>query len=697
MSPADAQESSAQEAAAPSLGGSGTSGSPGAEPGGGSAVELPPPPLGRSQATATAIIKAEFEPSPLQPSRPLPGPLDIKPEFVGEASRPRQAAPLPAPLPLPDPADGDGVSDDHGADPYLGRTFGGYVLERKVGQGGMGLVYKGRQVSLDRVVAIKILNRALNENQEFIKRFEREAKSIAKFNHPHIVAVYDFGNQDGHWFMACEFIEGYSLARMITDRLMIPVDELTVLMIHCLDALAHVGSLGVVHRDIKPDNILITKDGQAKIADFGLAKDVSNPNDHTDLTAIGMAMGTPAYMSPEQCMGRKLDGRSDLYALGVTAYYSLTGEKPFTGQSSFEIMTKQREFVPPAPHQLNPTLPRACSDLVMRMLAKNPLDRFPDAAACRTAWMALLDQLHAPPVAQVARTQESMRSSVELPPPPGAAPRTLDLAPAAPPLGERRPTTDAHRPQPTNLRRPTVEIQIPQMGVEQGGQQAQRSGSERQSRPAPAVTGRPRNSEFATCPKCGALNRPDAMSCGKCSAVLREEPPGDVRQQESEAQRLFDERRYKEAAALFAKLADREGDRRSRSILRSREREARKLDHEQQVAEIRGKAKALEQRGDIRGAIATLEQGRALGGDPAASAATAVAGATTITLDAALVSDITVLRTRLVRRSRLVWVVIVIGLIAAGVAGWFLWLRLALGPVPPTTSALPTAYRDHAS
>ncbi|HAT09683.1 MAG TPA: hypothetical protein DCS97_03630, partial [Planctomycetes bacterium] len=212
----------------------------------------------------------------------------------------------PPPQPMPAvPAPGQSAEAEAavvGGLPRLtaGRMFGGYQLEAKIGQGGMGEVYKARQVSLDRVVAIKILSKALYDNDEFIKRFEREAKAIARITHPNIVGVYDFGQADGLRFMVNEFVDGNSLAKLISDRLLLPASEFVPLMVQCLAGLGYVGSQGIVHRDIKPDNILITKDGIAKIADFGLAKDVSRKDDHTDLTAVGLAMGTPAYMSPEQ-------------------------------------------------------------------------------------------------------------------------------------------------------------------------------------------------------------------------------------------------------------------------------------------------------------------------------------------------------------------------------------------------------------
>jgi serine/threonine protein kinase len=247
------------------------------------------------------------------------GALNLTPEFRASDSSADRDLSVVVDLPSAKVVSNSDEPVAEEVDPYLGKMFGNYQLVQKVGQGGMGLVYKGRQVSLDRVVAVKILNKSLCDNAEFIKRFEREAKSIARINHPNIMAVYDFGQTDGIYYMVTEFIEGFSLSKQISDRVMMSVESLSPLIVQCLAGLAYVGTSGIVHRDIKPDNILITLDGIAKIADFGLAKDVTR-NDATDLTAVGLAMGTPAYMSPEQCMGRKLDGRSDVYALGVTIY-----------------------------------------------------------------------------------------------------------------------------------------------------------------------------------------------------------------------------------------------------------------------------------------------------------------------------------------------------------------------------------------
>lgn len=611
----------------------------------------------------TGNIGAEFAPAAPDLSAAVSLPVD------GPPPPPEPAPAVPAP---PGPA----TSEQPATRLAAGRMFGGYQLVDKIGQGGMGEVYKARQVSLDRVVAIKILSKALYDNDEFIKRFEREAKAIARITHPNIVGVYDFGQIDGLRFMVNEYVDGCSLAKLISDRLLLPPNEVVLLIVQCLDGLGHVGSQGIVHRDIKPDNILITKDNVAKIADFGLAKDVSRKDDNTDLTAVGLAMGTPAYMSPEQCMGRKLDVRSDLYAFGVTAWYALTGQKPFIGNSSFEVMTKQREHVPPLPHEVVPGIPPALSAVVMRMLAKQADDRFSDAEACRQAWIDVGVQMgvfgRGDPETRARVTAAELPALVPLPPPVQSQQQPADAQPA-----HGQPAEHASQARSTRQATGTDSVRGAVPGSERHGHPPERTGSERAPRKAP---------DSQTCPMCGNLNRHDASVCSRCGHVLREgSDAATIHLQEAEAQRLFEGRRYGEAAVLWARLADREQDKRTRSVLRSKEREARKQEHDSRIGDLRTRSGAAVARGDLRGALAILEQGRELHRDSAASTTSSSVS------DVQLERDIVGLRQRLAwrRRARQIGIaaIIVVLAVLAVVAvrqGW-------LGK-PPATTTLPAPH-----
>jgi serine/threonine protein kinase len=635
------------------------------------------------------------------PGQPVTGNVEVEfsapsPDLSAAVTLPT-AGPPPAPEPAPQvppapPAPAESAPVEPGDRLSAGRMFGGYELVAKIGQGGMGEVYKARQVSLDRVVAIKILAKALYDNEEFIKRFEREAKAIARITHPNIVGVYDFGQIDGLRFMVNEFVDGSSLAKLISDRLILPVPEVIPLMVQCLAGLGHVGSQGIVHRDIKPDNILITKDGVAKIADFGLAKDVSRKDDNTDLTAVGLAMGTPAYMSPEQCMGQKLDVRSDIYAFGITAWFALTGQKPFIGNSSFEVMTKQREYIPPLPHEVVPGIPPGLSAVVMRMLAKKAEDRFPDAESCRLAWVEIGVQqgvFGRGDVETMQRPSQDLPALVPLPPAPQpTSSEPAQVAPVAPVAVVSEPVV------------PAVSSRLAAPAGKAPGTESVRGSSERHTTEKPSSERAPRKTpDTVSCPRCGHLNLATAAVCGRCGNVLRDSnDAATLLQQEQEAQRLFEVRRFSEAAVIWSRLADREQEKRARSVLRSKEREARKQEHESRLNDLRTRAQAAIGRGDLKGALSTLEQGRDLNRDSAASTTSSSVS------DVQLERDIQGLRARLAWRRR-AWqialaVVLVLAAIVALIAirqGWLGAETLDPAPVQaPATKAVqdPPAAQD---
>lgn len=260
-------------------------------------------------------------------------------------------------------------------DPLIGKTLRGCVIDKKIGEGGMGTVYHAHQVSLDRSVAIKVLPSDLTRNRNFITRFEREAKNLARINHPNILHIYDFGEDAslGIYFMIIEFVSGNDLGHILHyDRLLSPLKVLDVIRQAAL-GLEMAWQKGVIHRDIKPDNLMLTADGIWKVMDFGLAK----ANDGgRDVTSVGVRVGTPAFMSPEQCDGVDVDFRADIYSLGCTAFLALTGRLPFDGETPFAIMLKHKSETVPWVRTFCPNVHEDVDRLVFRMLAKRPDDRF---------------------------------------------------------------------------------------------------------------------------------------------------------------------------------------------------------------------------------------------------------------------------------------------------------------------------------
>ena len=262
-----------------------------------------------------------------------------------------------------------------GGDPLIGRIVRGCMIDRKVGEGGMGSVYHARQLSLDRSVAIKVLPPELARNKNFIQRFEREAKSLAKINHPNILHIYDFGedHQVGFYFMIIEFVEGRDLGDMLQEHFTLGQVEVLDVLRQAALGLEQAAEKGVIHRDIKPDYLMLTKEGICKVSDFGLAKASSAEK---EVTSAGVRVGTPAFMSPEQCDGIEVDFRSDIYNLGCTAFLALTGQLPYDADTPFAIMLKHKIDPVPSPRKYNPNHDQRVEALVMRMIQKDPADRF---------------------------------------------------------------------------------------------------------------------------------------------------------------------------------------------------------------------------------------------------------------------------------------------------------------------------------
>jgi serine/threonine protein kinase/formylglycine-generating enzyme required for sulfatase activity len=259
-------------------------------------------------------------------------------------------------------------------------------FDRLLGRGGMGAVYRGRQVSLNRPAAIKVLKKELTTNPEFVQRFHREAALLAKLVDSHVVQVFGAGEGDGQYFYAMEVVEGEDFGSKIKKGRKFAVDEVLQVALQVSRALQAVWKHKIVHRDIKPSNIILTRDQQIKVMDFGLAKDPGS-----DVTQTEVIMGTAKYMSPEQATGGTCDVRSDLYSLGVVLYELATGRPPFLGESATAVMFQHVHKEPIPPHQANPAVPMELEALILRLMAKNPDLRYVSPDALISAVEAILE------------------------------------------------------------------------------------------------------------------------------------------------------------------------------------------------------------------------------------------------------------------------------------------------------------------
>ncbi len=260
-----------------------------------------------------------------------------------------------------------------------GRSFGGYQVLRRLGRGGMADVYLAEQKSLNRQVALKILKGTLARDQAFVRRFHNEAQAAASLVHANIVQVHEVGCIDGVHYIAQEYVAGQNLKQWLTRHGPADTGGAVHILRQVVAALHRASQHGIIHRDIKPENIMLAKTGEVKVADFGLAR-VTTEGQAVDLTQVGVTMGTPLYMSPEQVEGRPVDPRSDLYSLGVTCYEMLAGRPPFEGETPLAVAVQHLKSEPRRLENLRPDLPGGLCRIVHRMLAKDPADRYQSPA-----------------------------------------------------------------------------------------------------------------------------------------------------------------------------------------------------------------------------------------------------------------------------------------------------------------------------
>jgi serine/threonine protein kinase len=259
-----------------------------------------------------------------------------------------------------------------------GMKIGGYHLVARVGVGGMGEVYKAMQIALGREVALKILSPELTEDRSFVEKFLREARAAGKFNHPNVIHVHEVGEENGTYYFSMEYVDGGSVQDLVSKGKKLEPLRATEIVLQAAQALEFAEKVGIVHCDIKPDNLMLTPNGDVRLSDLGIAKSLNEKGKAEQTDGV---FGSPHFMAPEQARGLPMDHRSDLYSLGITYYRMLLGQVPFSGKDAKEIMEKQVFDEPESPRRLDSSLAPMVYTILNRLLKKKPADRYQSATA----------------------------------------------------------------------------------------------------------------------------------------------------------------------------------------------------------------------------------------------------------------------------------------------------------------------------
>ncbi|MES2791156.1 MAG: protein kinase [Planctomycetota bacterium] len=329
----------------------------------------PKPPTTAQNLDATVVPDAATPPPSGNSTGPGPNRTAVQNLDATRAEAPQTSGKAPAHPPAQKPASGGEKK---------ATQLGDFRLMKKLGQGGMGEVFLAHQVSLDRQVALKVMNKQFSKQENFVKRFKREAQTMAKLNHPNIVQGYAVGEEQGLLYLAMELVKGHEKGRSLQDWMnnqqKLEIGDALHVTLIIADALKYANEMSLIHRDIKPDNMLITEKGVVKLSDMGLAKAT---DEDMSMTQSGTGLGTPYYMPPEQATDAKhVDHRSDIYALGCTCYYFLTGELPFKGTSAMELIMSKTKGTFTRARSLNKEIPERLDLIIDKMIAKDPKTRY---------------------------------------------------------------------------------------------------------------------------------------------------------------------------------------------------------------------------------------------------------------------------------------------------------------------------------
>jgi serine/threonine-protein kinase len=293
----------------------------------------------------------------------------------------------------------------------IGKVIGNYKIVEKIGEGGMGAVYRGLDTMLEREVAIKMLRPELASQPEVLERFRTEAVTLAKLNHPYIATLYSFMRDADDYFMVMEFVRGSTLDDVIRRHGALVIERAVPLFCMALDGIDHAHRMGIIHRDIKPANVMLTDSGSIKVMDFGIARVLGSAR----MTRAGNVVGTIEYMSPEAVRGLEVDARSDVYSLGILLYEMLTGRVPFDSQSEFEMMKMQVEKAPQPPRTFTANIPIEIEQAIMRSLAKKPDARFQTAGEFRAVLLSALGRATSELPLHTAQYSAPVTKQMEIP------------------------------------------------------------------------------------------------------------------------------------------------------------------------------------------------------------------------------------------------------------------------------------------